>query len=197
MSKKPYKLHDLLTFKARQAGFRARSVYKLQELDQKFHLIRKNQKVLDIGSFPGSWLQYVSDKIQPQGQVTGLDIQAIKPISANVQTLIADVSDLGHVGSLLAPYAPFDLVLSDISPNTSGVKDSDHIKSIQLNKNILSISQKFLQAGGDLIMKLFPGREFEPFVRDVTKYFKDVRQIKVMASRVSSNEIYLVCLNKR
>src|SRR4051812_41469231 len=90
---KQYNYKDPLMFKAHREGYRARSVYKLQELDEKFHLIKPNMRVLDVGSAPGSWLQYVSEIIEPHGKALGIDLKVIDPIAKNVVTKVADITD--------------------------------------------------------------------------------------------------------
>ncbi len=116
---KPYNPHDRYLVKAKREGFRARSVYKLQELDENLNLFHSGMKVLDIGAAPGSWLQYVSRKIDVKGLAVGLDLQEIEPIAKNVKTFICDITDHDQVGSVIHQlnWKNADIIISDIAPN--------------------------------------------------------------------------------
>jgi 23S rRNA (uridine2552-2'-O)-methyltransferase len=195
---KPYNPHDRLMVKAKQHGFRARSVYKLMELDTKFQLFKSGQKVLDVGAAPGSWLQYISQKIGPQGLAIGLDLQPISPISGNVVTLVSDLNNLDelnlHLNTL--DLNKFDIVLSDIAPNTTGIYGLDHLKSVELSKNVYEISKFHLRKSGTLVMKIFQGEHLPAFIKTLKQNFGFVTAVKVKASRDRSREVYLVCRRK-
>jgi len=141
---KPYTPNDSWSRKAAKEGFRARSVYKLMELDERFHLLRPGQTVLDIAAAPGSWLQYTSKKIGPKGIAVGFDLTPIKPIADNVRTMQQDITKDDEIDALLKAehLPPIDLVLSDIAPSTSGIRDVDQWRSIELNQAVLAIARR-------------------------------------------------------
>ena len=120
---KPYIPNDKLTQKAKSQGYRARSVYKLQELDAKYHLIKPGMKILDLAAAPGSWLQYASKKVGPTGQVVGMDLQNIDQIATNVKTFVCDITDVKKVTDILGGIRldKVYLILSDIAPRTTGI----------------------------------------------------------------------------
>lgn len=192
---KPYNPHDKLMIKAKIEGFRARSVYKLEELDKKFRLFRMGQKVLDLGAFPGSWSQYISSKIGDQGMVVAIDLQKIAPISDNVIIKQADILDLELTSKIINEVGidNFDLVVSDLAPNTTGIKHADHVRSIELSTGVLEIAKKYLDPKGKMIIKVFPGVNLYPLKKEIGKYFRVVNEIKVKSSRDRSSEVYLVC----
>lgn len=194
-----YNPHDKLMVKAKTQGYRARSVYKLMELDQKFKLFKPGQKVLDIGAAPGSWLQYVSQVVGPSGFVLGLDLQEIKPVSRNVATEIVDIENYGELEKIFVKHeiSQFDLVISDIAPSTTGIKGLDNKRSYELSKIAFEISLKYLKRSGSLVMKIFQGEEIGPFMSQLKQEFGFVTAYKVRASRDRSREVYLVCIRKK
>lgn len=192
---KPYNPKDRLMIKAKQQGFRARSVYKLKELDQKFNLLLPGMKVLDIGAAPGSWLQFISQKVGPKGLGIGIDLQPIKPISQNIVTKIGDIREINDVNSIIdnLNIEKFDLIVSDAAPNTSGIKEVDQYKSIELCRGVVQIAKNWLKTQGILVMKVFRGGDFEKFIKDLKYYFSQVKIVKVKASRDRSQEVYIIC----
>lgn len=191
---KRYTPNDTWSRKAAKEGFRARSVYKLQELDERFHLLRSGQTVLDIAAAPGSWLQYVSKRIGPKGLAIGFDLTPIQPIAENVRTFQQDITKSEEVDALLTAehLPPIDLVLSDIAPSTSGIRDVDQWRSIELNQAVLAIAQRWLKSGGACVLKVFRGADFDAFLRDVKAEWSDVKMMSPRASRDRSREVYLV-----
>jgi len=191
---KRYIPNDTWSRKAAKEGYRARSVYKLQELDERFHLLRSGQMVLDIAAAPGSWLQYVSKRIGPKGLAIGFDLTPIAPIAENVRTFQQDITKDDAVDALLTAehLPPIDLVLSDIAPSTSGIRDVDQWRSIELNQAVLAIAQRWLKSGGACVLKVFRGADFDAFLRDVKAEWSDVKLVAPRASRDRSREVYLV-----
>lgn len=192
---KPYIPRDAWAVKAAQEGYRARSVYKLQELDSRFHLLRHGMTVLDIGAAPGSWLQYVSRQIGEKGRALGLDLQAIDAIAPHVITEICDITDEAAVERSIAAakLQQVDLMLSDIAPNTSGIKDVDQWRSIELCQHVLEIARRHLTPRGSLVMKVFRGADFDEFLASCRSQYARVTTISVKASRDRSKEVYVVC----
>lgn len=180
---------------AKKEGFRARSVYKLEELDEKFKLFKKGQNVLDIGAAPGSWLQYVSKKIGGSGKVIGIDLQEIQKIAENVKTYKLDIYDNEALKNILkeSNFEMTDLILSDIAPNTTGIKYVDQGRSVDLSRRVFEIAKIYLKPGGRLVMKVFDGEHFQPFIKELKQCYKSVSVTKAVASRDRSSEVYVVC----
>jgi len=216
---KRYIPNDKWARKAKAEGFRARSIYKLQELDEKFHLLSHGMRVLDLGAAPGSWLQYVSEKIGPKGVAIGMDLQEIKHIAPNVETIVQDIMDVQSVADVVrevihrrkdkkdqedekggASFSSFtsssscvDLLLSDAAPSTSGIHDVDQWRSIELNQSALAVGKALLKPGGRCVLKVFQGADFDAFLRDVKREWNDVHIIKAVTSRDRSTEVYVIC----
>jgi 23S rRNA (uridine2552-2'-O)-methyltransferase len=198
---KPYTPNDHWSRKAAAEGFRARSVYKLQELDERFHLVQPGMTVLDIGAAPGSWLQYVSQKIGEKGKAIGIDLQAIAEVAPNVSVHRFDATDEAALERALEEEEVgfVDLVLSDIAPNTSGVKDIDQYRSVELTRVVLQIAARHLKSGGSCVVKVFRGGDFDELIRDIkiAGIWGDVRVTKTQASRDRSREVYLVMRKRK
>lgn len=195
MSPKAYTPNDKWMYKAKREGFRARSVYKLAELDQRFGLFKEGTRILDIGAAPGSWLQYISQKIGDSGMGLGLDIQPIRPISGNIKTKVCDINNMGDVNKAIEDIGVenFDAIVSDIAPNTTGISYVDQAKSVELSRQVLDIAREYLKPRGFLVMKVFRGEEFDKFIKELKGYFRNVSAVTVSASRDRSREIYVVC----
>jgi len=193
---KPYTPNDKWSQRAAKEGFRARSVYKLMELDERFRLLRPGMTVLDLGAAPGSWLQYASQKVGEQGKVIGVDLQAIEEVAPNVSVHRFDMTDDVKMARALdeEDVGSVDLVLSDAAPSTSGVKDVDQWKSVELCQAVLAVATRFLRPGGSCAMKIFRGADFDAFLREIKSVgiWGDVRVCKVTASRDRSREVYVV-----
>lgn len=192
---KPYIPNDRLSQKARRQGFKARSVYKLMELNEKYHLLYPGQFVLDLGAAPGSWLQFSSEQVGHSGKVIGIDLVEIPPIAPNVITKVADLNDLLLIKNLLAleGVAKVDLILSDAAPKTTGIANFDHGQSLELARGVFALTKKFLNPNGKLVMKVFYGDNFNRFVEELKGYFRTVVATKSHASRQTSSELYIVC----
>lgn len=190
---KPYIPNDKWSQRAAKEGYRARSVFKLMELDERFHLIRPGMHILDLGAAPGSWLQYASKKIF-NGRALGLDLQEIAKIGPNVATSVCDILDPVKVGEELKAlgWKDVDLVLSDLAPNTTGIKDVDQWRSVELCEAVLQIAQRFLRNRGIVVMKIFRGRDFDAFIKRVRVIFPALKVVTVKASRDRSREVYVV-----
>lgn len=192
---KPYIPNDKWSKRAAEEGYRARSVYKLQELDEQYHLLHPGMQVLDIGAAPGSWLQYTSKRIGSSGRVLGLDLKEIKGVAANVKTAVCDINDASAVTQAMtrAGMTQADIVLSDIAPNTSGIKDVDQWKSIELSRMVVQFAKAHLRHGGKLVMKVFRGKNFDEFLKEVRQDWPNAKPYTVEASRDRSREVYIVC----
>ena len=189
-----YVPNDKLAQKAKELGYRARSVFKLQELDEKFRIIKNGMTVLDLGAAPGSWLQYTSEKIGTKGLAFGIDLTPIEPIADNVITFQEDIFNSDSILQFLnknnAPLV--HVVLSDLAPKTSGIQDIDQWKSIELSEAVLKIADAVLRPKGICVMKILRGSDFDNFLAETRKTWTLIRATKVKASRKSSKEIYVV-----
>ena len=189
---KPWQDH--YTRQAKKEHFPARSVYKLQEIQQKHQLIKKGYKVLDLGCAPGSWLLYAAKLTGDQGRVVGVDLKPVSgKVPSNAQIINADVFALG-VESL---GNDFNVVLSDMAPATTGHKNVDAARSFNLCEAALTISQRVLLPEGSLVCKIFQGPDFEQFIGSVRTKFKTTKIFKPQSSRKASKEIYIIGIGKK
>ena len=178
---------------AKDQGYRSRSSYKLLELNRKYNLLKMNDTILDIGCAPGGWLQ-VSKKITgPHGKVVGIDINPIEPLdSINIVQVNIEEPDVIEIVNKEFPFS-FDVVLSDLSPNVSGIWHYDHERQISLTLHALQISTKLLKIGGKAVFKIFEGEYSSNVIEEASKVFTKVTINKPKASRQKSSELYLVC----
>lgn len=190
---KPYTPNDKWSQRAAREGFRARSVYKLQEIDEKFRLLKPGMTVLDLGAAPGSWSQYAMQKVGGSGSVIALDLQEIEPIDG-VQTHIVDITDIETLHALLPKST--DVIISDLAPKTSGIKDVDQWRSIELSEAVLSVADEILRPGGRVVMKILRGADFDEFLKNCKVRFNDVQTFIAKASRDRSKEIYVIAKKK-
>jgi len=191
---KSWNIDDKYFKKAKEQGLRARSYFKLDEIDLKYQLIKTGMHVLDLGAAPGSFMQYTKKKIGEQGYLLGIDLTPIKDLSsATVETMVGDITveKVKEDVKLLHPE-PFDLLLSDLAPKTSGIKDYDHWRSIELSEEVLKWSRDHLRTGGACLIKIFQGSDFDSFLWKMKKKFQSVRIIKPDACRDGSKEVYLL-----
>ncbi len=190
---KRYTPNDQLSQKAATEGYRARSVYKLQELDEKFRLIKPGMTILDLGAAPGSWLQYARKK--SDGRIIGIDLKEIEPIEG-VETYVCDITNKAALDQILSNEAneaiEADLVLSDLAPNTSGTKDVDQWRSIELSEAVLGVARERLRKGGRCVMKVLRGGDFDEFLKNCKNEWKEVQTYVAKASRDRSREIYVI-----
>jgi 23S rRNA (uridine2552-2'-O)-methyltransferase len=188
---------DHYSRKAQKEKFAARSVYKLAEIQQKHHLIRKGDRVLDLGCAPGSWLQYAAQQIGPGGQVVGVDL---KPVTIHlpdtVQVITGDIDALFQKGDERLE-AGFKVVLSDMAPATTGNKHADAARSFALCETALDVVAAVLQPGGNFVCKIFQGEDFKPFCDKVRARFARMHIFKPQSSRKGSKEIFVIGLGKR
>jgi 23S rRNA (uridine2552-2'-O)-methyltransferase len=183
------KTTDRFYRQAKADGFAARSVFKLEELDSKFRLFRPGQAVLDLGAAPGSWMQYVSEKVGEAGRVVAVDRNAIRTtLPGNCTFLQADVLSLkaGELGD------EFDLVISDLAPQTTGNREGDHARSVELCRKALELARALLADGGSFVCKMYQWEESRGFLEELRKDFKTAKTQKPKASRAESREMFFV-----
>ena len=199
-----YDRHDAFYRKAKEEGFLARSVYKLQEIDRDFSLIRRADWVLDLGCAPGSWLQYAERKVREHGgRLVGIDLLPVRTsFGSHVKILQADlyetkVEDLMPPGTLAPrkdPTRPFDVVMSDMAPNTTGIRSVDQARSMALAEYALELSANLLAPGGRFVVKIFEGGDFKAYLERAKEIFKEVKVRRPKGTRVGSIETYVVGL---
>lgn len=196
---KPYRPKDHYFQKAKREGLRARSAFKIDEIAKRFGLLKKGGRVLDLGSAPGGFLQVIADAVGPQGRVVGVDLAAIRPFSQPwVTTAVLDVLADDFDEKALALYdGPFDVVVSDLAPKTTGIKATDEARSIRLATKALEVSRARGRPGSSFVAKLFMGSDFDAFRDEVKATFEDVKIVRPEATRGASMEVYVVGLRKR
>jgi len=191
------KVQDYYFKKAKQENYPARSIYKLEEAQQKHRFIKPGDKVLDLGCHPGSWSLYAAKISGVNGSVVGVDLQksniASVSGSAPIEFICADIFDSDLI-NLVSAQIPFQVVVSDLAPKTTGHKFSDHLKSIELSRRALAIASQSLCRGGHFYCKVFQGEDFPVFVNEVRQYFKKTKIVKPKSSRVESREVFVLGL---
>ena len=187
---------DPFRTRARAEGYVARAVYKLKEIDEKYRLCREGIRVLDLGCSPGSWLQYLAARVGRQGLVLGVDAAPLAiPAAPPLYFLQSEVESL-DLESLAAISPDFDLVVSDLAPNTTGVREVDQQRSLELAQQALMIARRFLRPGGHFLVKLFAGPDLPELANAIKKEFRTFRQLKPAGSRAASRELYLLGLHR-
>ena len=183
---------DTYVRKSKVDGYRARSAYKLIEIDEKFKIFKGGISVIDIGAAPGSWSQYVS-KVVKSGKLISIDIKKIEPIDNSVQ-IKGDFTD-SQIQEEIKKYiiAKVDVVMSDMAVNTTGIKNIDSIQTGELCKEAMFFAKDILNDNGYFISKIFMGSTFNEIVAEGKKFFKEVKVFKPKSSRKDSKESFIVC----
>lgn len=184
---------------AKKDNFAARSVYKLEEIDKRYRLFKTGDVVLDLGASPGSWSQYVSQKIGPQGKVLGVDLKPIDVKLGNATFIQADLRDLNLVKTFEEKgfHPPFDSVISDMAPSTTGIRFTDQARSMELCELALQIAIQYVKPKGHFVCKLFHSDEFQNLKKQIVQHFEKFEAVKPEATRSISKEIFLVGLKKK
>jgi len=192
---------DHYSQKAKKENFPARSVYKLKEIQQKFKLVKKGNKVLDLGCAPGSWAKYAAELVGKEGRVIGIDLKKIsEKLPANTKVIVGDVLELAEKDkeSLVQSIGnEYNAVLSDMAPATTGRKDVDAARSYYLCQAALDIARKSLLKGGCFVCKIFQGEDFEEFKQTVLSEFSRHKIFKPQSCRKESKEIYIIGMDKK
>ena len=179
--------------RAKGEDYRSRASFKLLQLDKKYKIIKKGSAVLDLGATPGGWSQIALEKVGEEGIVLGVDLQKIKPFpeknfhfirgdftKKEVQEKMIDIMD-----------GKADVIISDASPSLSGIKDVDHLRSIDLANSVISIADNILENNGNILIKVFQGEEFKNLIEELRKKFKVLKTTKPSSSRKKSSEMYV------
>jgi 23S rRNA (uridine2552-2'-O)-methyltransferase len=197
----PRKLHDRFFKQAKEEGYAARSAYKLKQIQEKRHIIRPKDRVIDLGCAPGSWVQVASEIVGSIGRVGGIDLQEVTiDLPPQARTMVADIfkTDAATLLELATPEGQrprlVDVLLSDMAPNTEGGAGglSDHFRSIELCRRVLELAPSLLRPGGNLVMKVFEGEAYPELLKDTQRLFADVKGFKPEASRDVSREMFIV-----
>ena len=182
---------------AKDKGYRSRSAYKLLQLNNSYHIFRQRNKVIDLGCAPGGWLQVAIKEVGSCGKVIGIDLKEVKPLEGAI-ILHGNIEDHRIIdGVIKILNSKADVVLSDLSPNVSGIWGIDHARQISLTKSAFSVAQKILKENGNAIFKVFEGDLLNEVKDDLNSNFHKVLLTKPGASRQQSSELYIVCLKFR
>lgn len=180
---------DRLHVRAKREGYRSRAAFKLIEIQQRFHVIRKSDRVVDLGAAPGSWLQVAREFTK--GLIAGVDLNEIQPLEG-VVTIKGDFSEPGVQQEMAAITPEVDLIISDASPRISGHRSLDQARAIGLGMDVLGFADRFLADDGRIIIKSFQGDLFQEFLSEVKSRFEIVHLYRPRATRKGSAEIYII-----
>jgi 23S rRNA (uridine2552-2'-O)-methyltransferase len=189
----PYEKPDARTKAAKEQGFPARSVFKLEEIDRRVKLLRAGQRVLDLGAAPGSWSLYASQKVGASGRVLAVDLQQIRQaFPPNVTVSQGDALALEN--EALAKFAPYDVVLSDMAPNTSGNKLRDHAYSFELCMRAMDVALALGKPGSHFVAKIFMSEDFPLARKTAGDRYERCQVIRPDGTRQQSSEVFIVGL---
>lgn len=185
---------DRFFHQAKKDGFLARSAYKLDEVQKKYKLIKPGDFVLDLGAAPGAWSQVALKIVGDKGRVVGLDLKPIELKASNARFYQMDVFQMDPA---ILDGRNIDVLLSDMAPNTTGIRSVDQARSEELCRQVVRVADQFLRPGGHLMLKLFEGPDAEAISREVKSRFDNVKRLKPEAVRKGSFETYIVGFTKR
>jgi 23S rRNA (uridine2552-2'-O)-methyltransferase len=185
--------------KAKAEKYRSRATYKLSQAIAKYHFIERGDVVVDLGAAPGGWIQAARKTVGNRGFVLGVDLKPIAPFPQEyVRTIVGDISEPEALQQIL-DFLPrkADAVISDASPNISGIWEVDHARQIDLSNQALQIALNILRHSGNFFVKVFEGDMLNDFIKTVEKHFKNVKVIKPKASRAKSSEMFILAMNMK
>lgn len=178
---------------AKKESYPARSVYKLKEMEKRFRLFHQGQKVLDLGASPGSWSMFASRMVTPSGRVVAVDLkEPAVSFPEHVDFIRADIFEDQRARDQVRNFAPFDLILSDMAPRTTGIKITDQARSCELAREAFLLGRTLLNPGGCLVIKVFEGPDVQLLSREMKKCFERVRHFKPKSSRSESRELFII-----
>lgn len=198
----PFIIQDDYFHKAKKEGYRARSVYKLIEIQEKFWIITEKMDICDIWSAPGSFIQYIKRIIKDTGQIVWIDLKPVnKYTQTNINTIVWDVFDFKklkpEVDKFIWEWNNFDLITSDIAPNTTWRKDVDQYASVELNIEVLKFADIFLKKWWNLLLKVFKWEDIYDLIKEITPRYNKFTEFKPRACRDRSFEEYIICFSKK
>ncbi len=192
-----FKVKDHYYKKAKENNYLARSIYKLEEIDQRYRILKSGDLVFDLGYYPGSWIQYTAKKIGKKGLTIGIDIQDINnKLSSleNVRLFKRDIFDLTSPADLEIGR-PADVVLSDMAPNTTGIRSVDQARSLNIVEQVFAILPLLLRPGGNFVIKIFESADAQNFIKGQRKSFEKLTALRPKSTRSISKEFFLIGLN--
>lgn len=190
-------VQDFYFKKAKKDGYPARSVYKLEEAQQKYGVLKKGDKVLDLGCQPGSWSIYAGKTVGPGGLIVGVDINTGRPVSMHANSakfhfVLGDIMTDEVLDTVRALCPGFQAIISDMAPRTTGNKWADQQQSLALSRRVLEIARQMLAPGGNFYCKVFEGEDFKEYVDSVRRFFKMTKIVKPKSSRSESREVFVL-----
>lgn len=184
--------HDPAYHKAKEQGFAARAVFKLEELDRRFRLLGTGKHVIDLGCWPGSWMQYAAARVGGEGLVVGVDLRPVEiGLPSWCHSFVGNVEELDPA-QLLERFGPFDVLVSDMAPQTTGDRATDQYRSEALVEVALTWAKVLLRPGGHFAAKVFQGGGFKELIGDLGRTFQEAKSFHATATRAGSKEQYLV-----
>ncbi|MCG2744227.1 MAG: RlmE family RNA methyltransferase [Desulfobacteraceae bacterium] len=190
------KVKDFYYKKAKQDKYPARSIYKLEEAQKKYHFLRRGDSVLDLGCCPGSWSLYTSETVGETGIVVAVDLQesekAPRSGGAPIHWIVADIMDPELVQQVRKIRPAFKVLISDLAPKTTGNRWADHQQSLNLARQTLFMAETLLHEKGHFFCKAFQGEDFPAFVLEVQARFEQVKVVKPKSSRTESREVFVL-----
>jgi 23S rRNA (uridine2552-2'-O)-methyltransferase len=178
--------------RAMREGYRSRAAYKLIEIQDRYHIIREHDNVVDLGAAPGSWLQVIRGITR--GTVLGIDLSPVAALDG-IQTMVADFTDPALPGQVRSMLGTVNVVVSDAAPKLSGHKSYDQARSMALGEEALAFACRVLKPGGNFLVKAFQGEDFSRFLAEIREHFLSVRTFRSRTTRKGSSEIYIIAKN--
>ncbi|MFO0554385.1 MAG: RlmE family RNA methyltransferase [Polyangiaceae bacterium] len=195
-SKNPYRRPDHFTKAAKQTGFPARSVFKLEEIDHRCRLLKPGQRVLDLGAAPGSWSLYAVKVIGSGGRLLAVDLSPLNTTLGPAATFLqTDAFNLEP--AVFAEHGPFDVVLSDMAPSTTGTREADQARSFELVMRAIDVAEAHGARGSSFVAKIFMSPDYEKAKRRLRELYAEVRTLRPESVRKQSFEVFLVGLGKK
>jgi 23S rRNA (uridine2552-2'-O)-methyltransferase len=192
----PYKIPDRFTVEAKKAGYPARSVFKLEEIDRRVRLLRQGMHVLDLGAAPGSWSMYACQRIGASGRLVAVDRNPLSvTLAPQARFVLGDALSLSN--DALAELAPYDVVLSDMAPNTTGNRSADQARCHELFMRALAVAATLTKVGGSFCGKIFMGEDLPLARKELRRHFETEKLIRPEGTRSVSYELFLIGLTRR
>jgi 23S rRNA (uridine2552-2'-O)-methyltransferase len=193
-----YEPHDKFYRKAREQGLKSRAAFKLEEIIERFKLVREGARVIDLGCAPGGWLVILARAVGARGRVVGVDVTGCQSSASNVVTIAGDVRDAAIRAAIAEKIGgPADLVTSDLAPKLSGIRERDQALALELQMTALEFARAQLRPGGAMVAKVFMGEGFDEIKTSFARAFDKVEIVRTRAARPGSSELYVVARNFR
>jgi 23S rRNA (uridine2552-2'-O)-methyltransferase len=190
LKKSKNKWADSFSKLAKEKGYPARSVFKLEEIQKSYRILKRGDKVLDLGASPGSWSLFALKIVGKEGKVVAIDLTDLKiPIFENIEFLKGDIFEDNIFSNF---KEKFDVILSDLAPKTTGFLDFDKENSFELSKRAFEIAKRFLKKGGNFVCKILESKNTNELFKEVKNYFNFVKRFRPQATRKQSSEIYII-----